>query len=46
MDEKLHGLLVGVRKVLLELIAHLEDYLNVPYDKSGLYKRRQKVSNG
>lgn len=46
MDSKLRMFLVAIRKLLIELLATLEDYLDVPYDRSGLYKRRQKVNDG
>jgi hypothetical protein len=43
MDVKVRLLLVSVRKLLIEFVATIEDFLDVPYDKSGLAKRRQKV---
>lgn len=46
MDSRLRVFLVAIRKLLIEFVATIEDYLDVPYDKSGLYKRRQKVNDG
>jgi hypothetical protein len=43
MDDRLRLFLVATRKLLIEFVATIEDYLGVPYDKSGLAKRRQKV---
>jgi hypothetical protein len=42
MEDRTTVLLMGLRKILIELVATLEDYLGVAYDTSALYKRRTK----
>jgi hypothetical protein len=49
MDARTKVLVVAVRKLLIEFVATLEDYLGLPYDQSALYKRRQRnkeLTNG
>jgi hypothetical protein len=43
VDEKTRLLLVEVRKMLLQIVARLEDTLEIPYDQSGLSKRTREV---
>jgi hypothetical protein len=43
MDDRTRLFLVAARKLLIDFVASLEDYLGVPYDKSSLAKRRLKV---
>ncbi len=42
-DQKTRILLTGLREVVIVLLGHLEDYLDIPYDISVLVKRREKV---
>ena len=42
-SQKLRVLLTGLREVVIVLLGHLEDYLDIPYDISVLAKRREKV---
>ena len=47
MDEKLRALLMALRHTLTEIIAALEDYLDITYGESVLYRRRKKeMRNG
>jgi hypothetical protein len=42
MEDRTTVLLAGLRNVLIELIAILEDYLRITYNTSALYRRRTK----
>ena len=42
-EAKFRILLTGLREVVIILLGHLEDYLDIPYDISVLAKRREKV---
>lgn len=41
--DRLTILLTSAREVAIMIISMIEDYLNVPYDRSALAKRRAKV---
>jgi hypothetical protein len=41
--DKTHALVTTLREVTIMLLAALEDYLDVAYDKSALAKRRIKT---
>jgi hypothetical protein len=43
MDDKVKVLLTGARKLLIEAVALIEDYLGIPYDQSYLEQRRWKA---
>jgi hypothetical protein len=43
MDDKVKTLLWAIREAGAIFLAAVEDYLDVPYDKSVLAKRRAKV---
>lgn len=41
--DKFKTLLVAFREVAILVIANIEDYLDTPYDRSALAKRRAKA---
>lgn len=43
VDAKTRLLLTTIREVAIQVIAAVEDYLEHPYDKSALAKRRKEV---
>jgi hypothetical protein len=43
MDDRLRALLWSIREAAAIFLAALEDYLDVPFDKSVLAKRRARV---
>lgn len=43
MDNRTRRLLLALREIAIQLLAALEDYLDVAYDKSALAKRRKKL---
>ena len=43
MNDKWHVLMTALRAVAIEFIAAVEDFLDTPYDKSALAKRRAKA---
>lgn len=43
VDPKVRLLLTSLREIAIQIIATIEDYLDHPYDKSALAKRRREV---
>lgn len=44
MDHRLKVFLYAVRESITVFLAAVEDYLDIPYDKSVLARRRSKVN--